>query len=353
MPNSVAYSKTRANQMEHFLLKNDVHLDLSHELPKDASERTYYRVKKDHTPMILMDAPAEADRVEPFIIVANHLNALGLNAPDIYAQDIEDNFLLLEDYGEYTFARLMSEGHDKEELYGLAVDALAHLHMHEKALDVDLPHYDRTLFQQEAGLLPNWYYPAKTGSEPLESFKKAWVDAWDSIINGLPDIEQTLVMRDFHCDNLMLVGGYSGIRRCGMLDFQSAVIGPLPYDLVSLLENDRLAVPQDMQHRLLERYFKQVNLKDKQAFMTWYRFMSGQRQSKVLGIFYRLLIRDNKPRYMNFIPQVLRLLEHSFKDPMFKPVVSVIEEYLGSLVQVEGLDLEAVRALDLNNELPL
>ena len=353
MPQTVIYSEKRADQMEHFLTKNDVVLDLAGELPKDASSRTYYRLNHHDEKVILMDAPAEADRVEPFIIVANHLNALGLNAPDIYAQDVEDNFLLLEDYGNNTFSKMMNDGHDPEDLYELAVDALAHMHMHPQATDIHLPAFGRDELQIEAGLLPNWYYAAKTGKEPTDVFKKEWVEAWDKVIEALPEIEQTMVLRDFHCDNLMFVPGYSGIRRCGMLDFQSAVIGALPYDLVSLLENDRRAVPEAMQERLLERYFSKTEIKDKDAFMTWYRFMSGQRQSKVLGIFYRLYIRDHKSGYMKFIPQVIKLLEHSFKDPMFAPVVDVISKHIGTLTFVEDFDLEAVRALKLNNELPL
>lgn len=353
MPQTHVYSAKRADQMEHFLMKNDVVLDLSGELPRDASLRTYYRLKDKEKHMILMDAPAEVDRVEPFIIVANHLNALGLNAPDIYAQDVDDNFLLLEDFGDGTFSRLMDKGHNMEELYELAVDSLAHLHMHPNATDIHLPSYDRDMLLTETGLLPNWYYAAKTGKAPDEAFKKAWVEAWDEIIQTLPEIEQSLVLRDFHCDNLMLVPEYSGVRRCGMLDFQNAVIGPIPYDLVSLLENDRRAVPEALQKRLLERYLSQVDIKDKKAFMTWYRFMSGQRQSKVLGIFYRLYIRDHKQGYMRYIPQVIKLLEHSFKDPIFAPVKRVIEEYVGALEFVQDFDVEAVRHLNLNNELPL
>src|SRR5690606_30704986 len=109
----------------------------------------------------------------------------------------------------------------------------------------------------------------------------------------------TLILRDYHCDNLMLVPNKKGVQACGLLDFQDALTGPAAYDLVSILENDRYDVPKELQEKLLVRYLEKANLEcSKEDFLLWYRVLSAQRQSKILGLFYRLPIRDKKESYL-------------------------------------------------------
>lgn len=342
----------RDSLREQFLIKHNASTDLSGQLGSDASFRTYYRLSKPEK-TLLMDSPASHEPVAPFVKIAEHLVDMGLSAPRIYAADIRNNFLLIEDFGEDTFARLFKKGHDKEELYTLAVDALIELHNNQNAVKIDIPVYTTERFIEETGRTINWYYPVKTGKLPSEELKQEWVAAWDSIFAKLPKVKHTLILRDYHCDNLMLVPNKQGVQACGLLDFQDALLGPAAYDLVSLLENDRFDVQQDLQDKLLNHYLEKADLGcSKQDFLLWYRVLSAQRQSKILGLFYRLPIRDKKESYLSFVPQVCKLLNHSFKDDVLKPIADFFQKHIGEIEYIGNLDYEALRALNLNDSLP-
>lgn len=341
----------RAVLREKFLTDNKASTDLSNVLGNDASFRTYYRLTKP-TQTLLMDSPAAHEPVAPFVKIAKHLKSMDISAPEIVAEDSENNFLIIEDFGTDMFSTLMEKGDKTEDLYGLAVDVLAHLHNHSRATWVDIPEYTTESFIEETGRTLNWYYPVIAGEKPSQEMKKRWVEAWTSVFKALPAIENTLVLRDFHCDNLMLIDGRDGMKACGVLDFQDGLIGAMPYDLVSILENDRRAVPEDMQQRLLNRYFEKANVKDRGGFMQWYRVLSAQRQSKILGLFYRLYIRDGKQGYLKFIPQVCHLLNQSLKDPILAPVATLYKELFGDILKpAQEVDLKALQSMELNDNL--
>tara|TARA_Y100001934_G_scaffold81303_1_gene100883 strand:- start:645 stop:1748 length:1104 start_codon:yes stop_codon:yes gene_type:complete len=339
-----------------FLEKNGAEQDLSNSLGNDASFRTYYRLKEP-ADALLMDSPAAHEPVEPFVKIAEHLRSLGLSAPEILAKDLENNFLIIEDFGDKTFSRLFAAGHNREELYNLAIDVLVKLHNDVKSSWVRIPEYTIKTFIDETGRTLNWYYPILKGEKPSGALKEKWVAVWGQLFDSLPDIEETLILRDYHCDNLMLIDGEEGLKACGLLDFQDALIGASPYDLVSIIENDRIAVDEDLQKRLVDRYLsaRDSDLFDQDAFMKWYRVLGVQRQMKILGLFYRLYIRDGKPSYLAFIPQVIRLIKNGLQDPIMKPIADLIDQEFGELefFDKDQLDIQQLRQAELNDKLPL
>jgi aminoglycoside/choline kinase family phosphotransferase len=201
----------------------------------------------------------------------------------------------------------------------MAVDVLAHLHNHPKRNAIELPHYDDKHLVEESMLLPDWYYPALTGKTATESMRDSYRQVWHELFSRFPKGQQSLVLRDYHVDNLMLTAG-QGITRCGLLDFQDAVIGQFSYDLMSLLEDARRDVPQDLQKHLYDRYMAAVPGIDKAGFDYAYRVLAAQRHAKVLGIFVRLFVRDKKDRYLQFIPHVHKLFMKALNDPALKPL---------------------------------
>lgn len=353
---SIADMREKRRQLAlSFLKKNNAQENLSNALGNDASFRTYYRLDKPEN-SLLMDSPAAHEPVAPFVKIAEHLLSLGLTAPEIIAKDLENNFLIIEDFGDRTFSKLINAGHDREELYSLAVDVLAKLHNEQKASWVSVPEYTNDTFIEETGRTVNWYYPILKNKKPSSEMREKWVQAWRSVFDGLPEIEKTLVLRDYHCDNLMLVDHKQGIESCGLLDFQDGLIGPTPYDLVSILENDRIAVPQDIQDRMIERYCRARGQGfDRESFMLWYRVLGTQRQMKILGLFYRLYIRDLKPGYLNFIPQVITLIKQGLKAPVLAPVAQLFEEEFGEITAFDkdDLDIDELRLANLSDTLPL
>lgn len=293
----------------------------------DASFRRYYRLQGAPTPTLLMQDPPDRPpvppyvMVEPFIAIAEHLRGLGLRAPEILYKDLENGLLVLEDFGDDTYTQLFNKGLDPKPLYEMAIDVLVHLHKHPARNDVDLKPYSDQVLVDEAMLLLDWYYPALTGKKPTDELKKSFGDVWRGLFKDLPQDQLSLVLRDYHVDNLMLTKDGEGIGRCGLLDFQDALLGQFSYDVMSLLEDARRDVPTELKQHLYDRYVNAMGPDfDKQGFDYSFRVLAAQRHAKVLGIFVRLFERDGKDRYLQFIPHVHKLFMQSVNDPALAPL---------------------------------
>ena len=285
-------------------------------LAQDASFRCYYRVLGSRQSYILMDAPPDKEQTEPFIKIAKHLNCLGLNAPDILHMDVEHGFILLEDFGDNTFTRLLSEQHDETVLYDLALDTLIKLQTHPRATEVVVPRYTTELLVNEALLLCDWYFEYKTTNKMNRYSRDHFKQCWTCILDSLASIKPTLVLRDYHVDNLVKLSN----NQCGLLDFQDAVIGPAAYDIVSLLEDARRDIDPILHQRSLARYFARIDDTDQTQFMNWYGVLGAQRHCKVLGIFTRLSIRDGKSHYLSHIKRVEALLRSHLNMTHLQPL---------------------------------
>ena len=303
-------------------------------LPADASARRYYRLRDEKKSVLLMDAPPAYEPVAPFVKVARHLCALGLSAPQILACDEEQGFLLLEDFGVKTYTHCLEHGDSAQGLYETAVRCLAELHCAQGAADIDLPPYDLAAFLREALLLVDWYFPAVSGQIIADSVRQAYVAAWCSVFDDLTPQTPTIVLRDFHVDNLMLLSERTGINRCGVLDFQDTLIGPPAYDLVSVLEDARRDVGPDVRAAVLDVYCTGLCEDEKQSLFRDMRLLGAQRHAKVLGIFVRLWRRDGKPGYLRHLPRVQRLLCTALEDPCLRPVADYLKRLLPDLAAV-------------------
>lgn len=293
-------------------------------LAADASFRQYFRVATE-PPTVLMDAPPEFEEVIPFMAVGAHLAALGFSSPALLASDIARGFLLLEDFGNSTFTRLLAHGEGPGEtaLYETAVDLLVELHASrppetlpvKDAPDFVLPRYDDQALLDEASLFLDWYLPLKTGLFATPTQRREFETLWRDVLPRCREGDEVLVMRDYHADNLMWLPGREGTARAGLLDFQDGMAGPCAYDLVSLLLDCRRTVPPALEQAMVARYLAARPELDAQAFRTAYAILGAQRNTKIIGIFTRLWARDGKPAYLELIPRVWALLEQSLKHP--------------------------------------
>lgn len=277
-----------------------------------------------------MDAPPPQENVQPFTLVARHLRQLGLGAPAILAEDVDTGLLLLEDLGDDTFTRLLRQGEPEEPLYALAVDVLVHLHRMPtaEAIPDGLPPYDDDRLLDEASLLVDWYLPAMLGQQAPEAFREDYMRAWRKTLPLVHVQPPTLVLRDYHVDNLMLVKGRDRLATCGLLDFQDAVAGAAAYDLMSLLEDARRDISSELKARMLQRYRNAFPSHDWTVFDNVFAILSAQRHAKVIGIFTRLCVRDGKPIYLQHIPRVWRLLESSLRHPALETVAAWIDDHI-------------------------
>ncbi|MFN7755133.1 MAG: aminoglycoside phosphotransferase family protein [Holosporales bacterium] len=271
-------------------------------LPADASFRCYHRLRGRG--LLLMDAPPEKETVTPFIQVAEILHSYGLGAPKILAADAGQGFVLLEDFGEATFTRLLAADPDQEaDLYTLALDTLAALHAASKGQALNVPPYDVATLAREANLVVEW--PKPLSLEAQQEYAALWLPLLEELAAYQP---QVLVLRDFHVDNLMLRGGVAGQGRCGLLDFQDALAGHPAYDVVSLLQDVRREVSSDVVRQGLEGWLARYPQAERAALRRAYHLLGAQRALKIVGIFHRLHIRDHKPRYQAFLPRTWRLV---------------------------------------------
>ncbi len=290
-------------------------------LASDASFRRYYRLGGNGRRAVLMDAPPPQEDVVPYIAVAQLLRRLGFSAPEIFAEDRTRGFLLIEDFGDDTYTRLLERGADEPALYTLAVDTLIALQRAVEAEGTpDLPAYDAGRLLAEAALLVDWYAPAALGEPLSDARRDEYLDLWRRLLPQAALPGETLVLRDYHVDNLMLLPDRSGVQGCGLLDFQDAVCGPPSYDLVSLLEDARRDVPADLRRQMTERYFEAFPALDRAAFLRSAAILAAQRNCKILGIFTRLWRRDGKPRYLVHLPRIWRLLEEELAHPALAPI---------------------------------
>ncbi len=289
-------------------------------LAGDASFRRYERLSLGDEQAVLMDARPDKEDVGPFVRMARHLKGLGLSAPQIFARDVAAGLVLEEDLGDDTYTRVLASGGDEGALYATAVDVLIDLHRMGNAVPAGLPAYGNGRLLDEAFLLPQWYLPAVQGRPVSEAARRSYGEAWLSLFPAVHAQPRTLVLRDYHVDNLMQLPGRSGVAACGLLDFQDAVAGPAAYDLMSLLEDARRDVEPGLVQGMLGRYRAAFPDLDGESFDTAYAILAAQRHAKVIGIFTRLSARDGKPAYLAHIPRVWRLLEAAQEHPALAPV---------------------------------
>jgi len=296
-------------------------------LAADASFRRYYRLADRDRRAVLMDAPPPHEDVRPYIAVAAMLRGHGLSAPEIFAEDSERGMLLIEDFGDDTYTRLLARGADETQLYALAIDTLIALQRAVPAPPA-LPPYDETALLGEAALLIDWYAPLALGAPLPQAARDDYLGLWREILPLTVLPSPTLVLRDYHVDNLMLLRGRTGVQGCGLLDFQDALCGPASYDLVSLLEDARRDVPTALREAMIERYLAAFPGIDRGAFRRSAAILAAQRNAKIIGIFTRLWRRDGKAQYLDHIPRVWRLLEADLQEPTLRPLARWLDRHL-------------------------
>jgi tRNA threonylcarbamoyl adenosine modification protein YjeE len=314
-------------------------------LQGDASARRYERLFLHPGTAILMDSPPRpdgppirngksysaiahlAENVRPFVALARALRERGFSAPEIYAADIENGFLLIEDLGGDGIVTHSDPPAPIEHLYASAIDALLALHTAELPARIPvapriehvIPPYDLDAFLVEAELLLDWYLPYRGANTVAEAMREYFTSLWRAALGDIANSRETWVLRDYHSPNLLWLPTREGTAQVGILDFQDAVIGPAAYDVASLLMDARVDIPPETALSLLSRYAvgrgnADPNF-DAEEFARHYVTLGAQRATKILGIFARLALRDRKPQYLVHLPRVWNYLMRALAHP--------------------------------------
>ncbi len=283
----------------------------------DASFRRYFRLDAragDDGTLIVMDAPPEKEDVGRFCSVAEMLRGGGLSVPRVLARDDAQGFVLLSDLGTTTYLDALLQARDAgdaarcDALMRDALDALVRM----QGVSAGLPAYDRERLQAEMELFETWYVRRQMQAELGDDERQGLRRVMDALLDNVLAQPVVLVHRDYHSRNLMVLPARCECGNPGVLDFQDAVLGPITYDLVSLLRDAYIAWPEQQQIDWAIRYWegaRKAGLPVNPDFGAFYRdfeWMGLQRQLKVLGIFSRLYHRDGKAQYLGDLPLVLQ-----------------------------------------------
>lgn len=333
-------------------------------LTADASTRTYERLRLGDRQALLMSAPPGAEttscppdatlqerqslgynalarlagpNLHAFVDISAALRRAGLSAPDIYAADTQTGFAVIEDLGDALYARAIPDGADEKLLYSAAIDALVALRRsgvtapsadHYVMLD-----YDRVAMNAEVALLSEWYWPHRNGAAISPELASDYAASWAGALERLSQ-PHTIVLRDFHAENLLWLPSRKGVARAGVIDFQDGLFGHAAYDLVSLLEDARRDVDPALAQAMIAHYCRQAKDApdfDKERLLSDYAILGAQRNAKILGIFARLITRDHKPRYAQFFSRVENHFRNDLKHPSLADVRSFFSRHMPDL----------------------
>ena len=347
-PSQFAARLERSRAARRFVEQSGFGLAARRHLQGDASTRSYEIIRvPGRDPVILMNAPRQpdgppirdgqpysriahlAEDVVPFVAIARWLRDQGFSAPEIFSQDLDLGFLLIENLGPQGI--LDADGRPVPECYEMAIDCIAALHGKQipGPLPVSdrlhhVPAYDAGAMQIEVELLTDWYLPWRRGGAVPDDEREQYLDLWRQLFARLQSAEKSLVLRDYHSPNLIWRDARRGFDRLGIIDFQDAMIGPSAYDVASLCQDARVTVDPALAEDLLDRYVlarrKTSPDFDEAGFREAYAIMAAQRAAKILGIFVRLNQRDGKPVYLRHLPRMEAYIAASLQHPALQPL---------------------------------
>lgn len=341
----------------------------------DASSRSYLRLLKrgatetfypHYVPLagaepksaVLMDAPKQpdgpvikngkpysqiahlAEDVGPFVAIDQFLLMRGISAPRIMGADFERGFLLLEDFGNRDFSWMLTEGHDQRAMYRAATDVLIALRRKPVPRELPilrtgkthyLPRFDRDALEIELSLILDWYWSEVFGSPAPASVREEYDRLWAPLLDRMLAEPPGLFLRDYHSPNLFWRSYETGLARIGVIDFQDALAEHWAYDLVSLLQDARITVPADLERDLFEYYCAEVARAepsfDREAFAATYAVFGAQRNTRLIGLWVRLLRRDNKPTYLQHMERTWDYLARNLRHPALASIAGWYEAH--------------------------
>jgi tRNA threonylcarbamoyl adenosine modification protein YjeE len=337
-------------------------------LQGDASTRSYARVFTGDGTVLLVDAPRQPDgppvrdgksysriahlaedMARPFVAIGAALNAAGLSAPRVQACDLDKGILLVEDLGDRVFAAHVAAGAPQAPLWQAAVEALVHLRgiPVPRALPLpdgssySLPRRDRAAFEIEIELVLDWLWPALKGAAAAPAVREEFAAVWAPVLDRLLALPGGWFLRDYHSPNLIWMPQREAIARVGIIDFQDALNEHFAFDLVSLLQDARVDVAPALERELLDHYCAEVARRepgfDRAAFDAAYADFGAQRNTRLLGLWARLLKRDGKPQYLQNFPRTWQYLARNLAAPALAPVAHWFDRHFPAALRTGKL----------------
>ena len=323
----------RFNQLLLYLEKQKISTKNLVAIRSDASFRKYYRLENN---ILVMDAaPEKGESVSKFSEIATILHSFNLSAPKIIDVNNKEGFILLEDFGDKIFSKYMNK-ENKKDLYKKAIDVLIDIKIksnQNKSSLSKLTTYNFEELYRESNLFIEWFIEQKLRMQISNKKREEFYQILQQAFLNIKSQNDTLVLRDYHVDNLILKDHKEPLKQVGLIDFQDALLGSSFYDLASLLEDVRMPLNKNEKEELLKYYINMTN-ENYETVLREINFFSLQRNLKILGIFNRLSIRDGKARYLEYLPATFNFIKSNLKSSLFFDMKKWIEE-----LQIKELQL--------------
>jgi aminoglycoside/choline kinase family phosphotransferase len=303
----------------------------------DASNRRYFRLEASGGSYIVAQAPPATEKNEAFVAIGELLAHAGIAVPHVLEVDYARGYLLLQDLGDRTLLPELNAA-TVDGYYGQAFELL-HKMAAVNVGELNLPQYDIALLTEELERFPLWFAEALLGLS-LSAQEQNLLRRFNQVLlDSALEQPRVVVHRDFHSRNMMLLDG----GELALIDYQDAVLGPITYDLVSLLRDCYVRWPCDQVQGWALAYRAQLGARGHWAgenegqFLHWFDWMGLQRHIKVLGTFARLHLRDGKPGYLDDLPMVIAYVEeildkYAPQQPVFAEFKAWFEHRLSPLI---------------------
>ena len=315
----------RFNQLLLYLEKQKISTKNLVAIRSDASFRKYYRLENN---ILVMDAaPEKGESVSKFSEIATILHSFNLSAPKIIDVNNKEGFILLEDFGDKIFSTYMNK-ENKINLYKKAIDVLIDIKIKSSQNKSSLSKLTTYTFEElyrESILFIEWFIEQKLRMQISNKKREEFYQILKQAFLNIKSQNDTLVLRDYHVDNLILKDHKEPLKQVGLIDFQDALLGSSFYDLASLLEDVRMPLNENEKEELLKYYINMTN-ENYEMVLREINFFSLQRNLKILGIFNRLSIRDGKARYLEYLPATFNFIKSNLKSSLFFDMKKWIEE---------------------------
>lgn len=319
---------------------HSLNLDTIAPMAGDVSRRRYFLASKDGRDSLIMlypDASQEdQEELNCFIKIGDWLAEKGLHVPQIYGHDMALTTAHVECLSDQSFGDIHRSGEGMDAYYALATDVLREISM-APAPDFVQPFKGSKVDSRLPQFL-EYYAPYATGRKLTDEQRAGFWNAWQEMEAALPACTQTLQLMDAHLENMMLCADEEGLRRCGLIDYQDAAIGPMPYDLVNLLEDARVDVAPALKAAMVDRFCAGMSAEERAVFDAWYAVMALHFHARVSGLFIKLAVDDARDAYLVHMPRLERYMRVKLDHPALWPVMD--------WCRAQGLDFDTQKAFD-------
>ena len=296
----------------------------------DASFRQFYRIQIKGKAYIFIHCTKEKkNNLEIYASVNSFLISNKIVAPKLFKIDLKSNYMVIEDFGNTSYRDILYKKNNQLKYYKKIVDTLINIQkikINSKSKKIIPKIYSKKILTKESNLFFQWYVPTHIPKKNLAIFTKKAKKSLSKIFTKIKGSNKFFVHRDFHVSNLM---DYK--NKVGIIDSQDALVGNNAYDILSLIDDVRIKTTLKLKKQIFNYYTSKASKKlmiSSKILQDDFDILSVQRSLKIIGIFYRLYLRDGKKKYLSYIPYTWSLLHLRLKNPIFDEFNKILNDYL-------------------------